>query len=355
MSLQYLFGKLFLLMIVLFICFQPSLTEAKEILIELEKEFTVCEVESIKATCTKAFNSPQEFEGEKIDFGDPCDPQTPGQALVIFFKDVVDANLQVQPFDVTLEAKIKPEISEGEFSKSELWSKTSTPKSDSSFDKKDTFKVKLKGLRGGRHKIRFKLSSEFPESGAEILLPLAGAEVKDWIKADMARGDAWVQKVKAKYKGIIGYPRRYVKAFEWFWAPIDYSGCPTNPSAPSCSRFNESASGMSICTWFGVPVGVPKLSNFMFGYLTRKLKLLRLAVWVAQMRVGTPDDAGSRASTQAGWDVAGGASYESTMKEKVKEIHKGTVESDNKTKKLWPNYFPATGGLNSPSLLNSEP
>lgn len=186
-----------------------------------------------------------------------------------------------------------------------------------------------------------------------ILLPLAGAEVKDRIKADMAKADIWAQKVNAKYKGIPGLFQKYKKAFKLF--NIDYTGCPANPLAPSCSRFNIDAPGMPICTWYGVPVGVPKLSNFMFGYLARKIGLNRTLVRISQGIIGTPDDKGARVSTQAGWDVAGGADYERTMKERVIEIHRGTVEKDNKTKKLWPNHFPVVGGLNSPSLLDSEP
>lgn len=344
-----------LILISLFLFCWTSLAETREILIEVEKEFTVFDVDFIRVSCDKAFNSPQEFEGGKIQFGDPCDPANPGKALITFFKDVVDANLNVQDFDVDLKAVITPEIPPEELPDNiGLWWKcVSIPKSGS-FNREDTLEVKLENLRGGKHIIRFALFEGSPKSGANILLPLAGAEVKDIIKADMKRADIWAEKVNAKYNMF----EKIVKADKWFrrWENGDYTGRPENKEAPYCRRFNQIDPGTEaggVGTWFGIPVRVAKYSNFIFAYAARKIGFEW--EWIENSTIiGQPDDLAARLSLRCGWDIAGGADYESVMKGKVKEIHKGTVEEDNKTKKLWPNNYLATGGLKSPGFLDME-
>lgn len=108
---------------------------------------TVIAVDFIEASCPKANNTPQQFEGHKTDFGDPCATNNPGQVLVIFHKDARDANLVVQDFDVTLNAHaLPPSVTDDQLNES--WAKVAGPDSGS-LNRTDTFAVRYQNPRVG--------------------------------------------------------------------------------------------------------------------------------------------------------------------------------------------------------------
>ncbi|MGQ9661871.1 MAG: hypothetical protein ACUVWX_05960, partial [Kiritimatiellia bacterium] len=113
-------------------------------------------VDTIEASSPVAHNSPQIFQGHTTDFGNPCDPNDPGQALVIFHKDVRDENFVVQDFDVTLEANVLPgSITTDQLNES--WAKVAGPDSGS-LNRTDTFEVKYQHAKeGGLYQFEFDL------------------------------------------------------------------------------------------------------------------------------------------------------------------------------------------------------
>lgn len=63
----------------------------------------------IRVSFAGANNSPQEFDGHETVFGFPCAAGAlSGQALIVFYDDVVDASFNVQNFDIHLHAEVLP-------------------------------------------------------------------------------------------------------------------------------------------------------------------------------------------------------------------------------------------------------
>ncbi|NLE41275.1 MAG: hypothetical protein GX615_05535, partial [Lentisphaerae bacterium] len=142
-----------------------------------EAKYTVVKVNFIEASSTVADNSPQQFEGHQTDFGDPCDPDDPGQALVVFHKDVRNEDFVVQDYDVTLKANIMPVCLAAD-QLSESWTKVVGP-SSGGFNRTDTFEVKYKNAKkSGLYQCTFDLGlSGCAKSGVNLHLPLGGPDV----------------------------------------------------------------------------------------------------------------------------------------------------------------------------------
>jgi len=152
---------------------------------------TVLKVESIEASSPKANNSPQTFEGHKTDFGDPCATSNPGQALVVFHKDVRDANFVVQDYDVTLKANVLPtSITADQLTES--WAKVNGPTSGS-LNRTDTFEVKYQNAKkGGLYKFEFDLGlTGCAKSGANLDLPLGCPDSSGYLNSEFQRYDQW--------------------------------------------------------------------------------------------------------------------------------------------------------------------
>ena len=220
---------------------------------------SILEVESIEASCPVADNSPQTFAGHKTDFGDPCAAASPGQTLLVYYDAVVDASFQVEDFDVTLKANVLPSsITSADLSES--WAKVEGPNSGS-LNRADTFEVKYQNPKvGGVYKFEFDLGfAGCPKSGANLELPLAGAEMLSWLDAEAKSVGSWCSThkqatINANYSPIPGLTRR--KVFET-WCSIsgtffDYIFDPVD------------ADGQAPCRRFQPPIG----ANGQYGYLT---------------------------------------------------------------------------------------
>ena len=163
-----------------------------------EAKYTVVKVNFIEASSTVADNSPQQFEGHQTDFGDPCDPDDPGQALVVFHKDVRNEDFVVQDYDVTLEANIMPaNITADQLSES--WAKVAGP-SSGSFNRTDTFEVMYQNAKkGGLYQCEFDLGlSGCAKSGVNLHLPLGGPDVTAYYLSEAQRYDTWLSTMKAR-------------------------------------------------------------------------------------------------------------------------------------------------------------
>jgi len=71
----------------------------------------------------------------------------------------------------------------------------------------------------------------------------------------------------------------------------------------------------------------------MVAYAAKKIGVNPVFAWLSQV-IGTWNDLAASASWDAGWSVAGGASYDSTVSTLVKTVWD---EADDKNQKLWPN------------------
>lgn len=72
------------------------------------------------------------------------------------------------------------------------------------------------------------------------------------------------------------------------------------------------------------------------GYAVRRIDVQSAAAWTAQV-IGTFNDLSASKSWDAGWNVAGGASYDATVTVLVADIWDDDNDPTNKNMKLWPN------------------
>ena len=161
----------------------------------------IVKVDYIEASCPAADNTPQQFEGERTDFGDPCATNNTGQALVVFNKDVRDANLVVQDFDVTLTAHVlPPSVTAAQLNES--WAKVAGPNSGS-LNRTDSFEVLYQNPKtGGVYKFEFDLGlAGCPRSGANVELPLGGPNVTAYYLSEEQRYSNWLTDMKARVYG----------------------------------------------------------------------------------------------------------------------------------------------------------
>ena len=295
----------------------------------------VLKVDFIEASSDKADNSPQQFPGHQAWPFDPNNSTDPGKHLVVFFKDVVDASLNVLDFDVDLDAHILPN-SVSDTSLSETWRKISGPASGS-FDRTDTFSVKYQNpKKGGIYKTGFDLGlAGCVESEANIVLPLAGAEIDSIVQADITRANAFASTVVSNYTWL--ERQSPINGVRWFVysGRGDYLGRPNNANSQTVRKYNQVASsGMgAVATWCGVPIRLAKVSNFMVGYGAKKIGVNPVFGWMSQV-IGTFNDSAASKSWDAGWNIAGGSAYGSTVSNLVVDVWD---EADDKNQKLWPN------------------
>lgn len=298
---------------------------------------TVIRVESIVASCLKADNSPQTFEGHKPwPFDSSKTP--PDKHMVVFYNDVIDSSFNVQDFDVTLTANILPSSITADML-NEVWSKISGP-SSGNLNRTDTFEIKYQNPKlGGVYRFDFDLGiSGCPKSEANVVLPLAGAEVDSIVSADIGRANTFASTVKARYH----YIQRQLPSngVRWFYAynAGDYLGRPDNASSPTVWTYNQvTANGyLAVGTWKGKPIRVAKISNFMVGYAAHKINVNPVFAWASQLK-GTRNDASATKSWNAGWALADGGTYDTSVTALVADIWDKDDDAGRKNMKLWPN------------------
>jgi hypothetical protein len=316
---------------------------------------TVLKVESIEASSPVADNSPNTFEGQKSWPFDVTKSPTADEHLVVFYKDAIDSSFNVQDFDVTLKANILPtEISADQFN--EIWSKISGP-SSGSLNKTDTFEIKYQNPKqGGVYRFDFDLGlSGCSNSEANVVLPLAGAEVDIIVQADIERANTFATTVVARYTWL--QRQNPINGLRWFVqeGAGDYLGRPDNESMPTVWVYNQvnisSSFGMgAVGTWKGKPVRIAKISNFIAGYGVRKIGVCSVAAWISQI-YGTWNDSAASKSWDAGWDVGGGASYNTTVIALVADVWD---EADDKNQKLWPNSAAADNYVTPDSFSDPD-
>lgn len=204
------------------------------------------------------------------------------------------------------------------------------------------------------------------ETQGTIVLPLAGASIDAVVESDIASADTFCALAKDHLPKI--EMRRISFGYYFFCLHSKgyYRGRPNNTQNPTVWAYNavNDDTGLgAICTLGGRPLYLEKLSNFLAGYVCKKIGVTPLEAWVAQL-YGTWNNAGATASWDAGEELAqpGHASFETILSEMTEEVW--TSETAEKARALWPNLSPAdnhrTGRVNfnyyfsSPGMLNTS-
>lgn len=263
-------------------------------------------------------------------------------ACTAYYKDVIDSNFQVQPFDVDL--KFGPGM------QGALWSADGNNPTSGTLNGTGPDVKFSDPSKGGVYKFNVVYASK--TTLTYLALPLAGGEVKDVVSSDLLKADAFATTVNATYN-----------VFERNWPPNglrwfnnggagDYLGRPDNTNSRTIWKHNQvDSNGMgAVATWFGYPTRVAKMSNFIVAYAAQKIGVTSLSAWIAQV-VGQMNDSAAQKSWDAGWAVAGGSSYTSTTSAMSKDIWD---ESDDKNQKLWPNSQPVNNYVSRAAFSDAD-
>jgi len=297
--------------------------------------------------------NPPPFPGQINHVFRPDQSLDPNKHAVVLYKDAVNTDFTVQDFDVTLTATLAP----ADMPTDDLvfnWEKVSGPDSGQ-FLPSDLTAVYRNPKLGGVYRFRLTVRKDgtvlsFGE--AVLVLPLAGAEMDSVMQADLAKADAFAAAVTAKYTSRqLQYRKNWRR---WFWDQHagDYTGRPDNADTPTVWAYNQvdDDSGFgAVCTWKGRSVRLTKPSNFILGYAMQQMGTSR-----AKAQAGTLSlrnilgwNFTDSASVGAGWDVANGANYDTTVSALVNYIWMHEEEND-KSRKVWPNP-------NAPTTIKARP
>jgi len=129
--------------------------------------------------------NPQSFGEIANDDIDPCDRQRDDPALVVFYEDVVDASYNVEDFDVDLNAGIDGLVDVFQ------WSKVKGPDSGTLTDANKSNALYSNPKVGGLYQFDVDLGSQSIRTS--LLLPLAGADITDWLEAEAAAMGPWAR------------------------------------------------------------------------------------------------------------------------------------------------------------------
>ena len=171
---------------------------------------------------------------------------------------------------------------------------------------------------------------------ATVVLPLAGAEVSGVFEADFALYAVAMSNLNAR----TGRFERQTPSFgrKWFYngGAADYLGRVDNASHQTVWFYNQvnDISGMgAVASFYGVPMRMAKLGNFLVGYGTEYLGIWGVSQWLSQ-GMGTSNDETASMSWDAGNLVASGAGVVTTASTLSTNMWD---HADVKVRRLWPN------------------
>ena len=324
-----------------------------------------CSTVSLTASFASGSTPAQTFVGEQANPFDPTNTLFPGNHFAVLYKDVVDRassgtppfQFGVRPFDVSLSAS-----NSCSQPPNPLWQIRSGPVGGTLSPVNSSSALLQNPTQGGTYKITYVADSSSPPSTpseANVVLPLAGADVTQQMITDITLANQFAARVTARYT-TIEINTNVAKLYEWFFTAGagDYRGRPNSQASQSTQFYNQvgSTSGglASVATWYGVPVRTAKMSNFIVAYAMQKIGVISPVQWLANntpIITGTPNDAAADASWQAGVDLASGKITLAGVQAFVKDIFD---KADEKNTRLWPNPVRADNFVPSITFDSSD-
>ncbi len=273
----------------------------------------------------------------------------PDQHAVVFYKDVVDEDFNVEDFDVSLTAVLAP-VNIGAEPLTFVWERISGPDSGELLSSSSLSATFRNPKKGGVYRFRLTVRCGGTDIGfgeANLVLPLAGAEMKYRMESCLSSADDFINTVKSRF--VTDYYRNTKNLEYWFVDSNngDFVGRPDNAANPSIWYYGQVSNVPdanyrlgAVCTWNGVPVRLSKLTNFFVAYSQQKLDVNYLrakAALILHTGYGTLDGATANESWDVGWDYAkDGGDYNAKIDGLVDFIWNNEEDTD-KSRKLWPN------------------
>ena len=331
------------------------------------QQMTCAEVEEVRVSGNKcgASRNPPPFAGQEHHDFDVTSSPSPDKHAVVFFKDVVDVDREVQDFSVWMSLSLKPTGIESVVGNASWFKLPPSPGSGYLSAASSTIGRLMNPREGGVYHIGAAFDGS-PTNECNIVLPLAGASVDSILAADLGRADEFARKACNKYSLL----RRNTPWFgyEWFvkGGNGDYLGRPDSSSKPTVWVYNQvnDDSGMgAVGTLAGVPIRVAKLSNLVAGYMCEKLGVIEVSQDLSQL-IGNLNGDSASASWDCGKAIAKGANFTETITTFAEDAW---YENDDKANKLWPNpssadnhssdvdYTDVNRLFYSPGMLYKEP
>lgn len=138
--------------------------------------------------------NPTDFRNLPSNVSDPCEPDSDTIPLVIFYESV-SASGVVEDFEVQLSSNIP----EG-WGVQETWTKATGPDSGTLLAGNPTNVRFVNPEIGGLY--QFDLQGGSSPIRTSLLLPLAGADITDWLQAEIAAIELWAQQVRREAEDI---------------------------------------------------------------------------------------------------------------------------------------------------------
>lgn len=189
--------------------------------------------------------------------------------------------------------------------------------------------------QGGVFRFRARCDGS-PWTEGNVVLPLSGAGVDAVFESDLAQIGAVMNGLVAKYDA----KKRNDPLFglKWFvgCGSGDYRGRVDNSVWRTVWRYNQVADANgrgAVATWYGVPVPMAKLSNFVCGYGCELLGVTEENQQEAQ-EIGTHNDVTGDMSWEGGQSLAGGGNAQESCSLLARQMWPVLPE---KARRLWPN------------------
>ena len=297
-------------------------------------------------------NPPPFLSGEGYPFAVTNSP-SPDKHLVVPFENVATLNtngFSIVDFHVDMNLELEPSgVSTSGLSAA--WSVVeATPQMSGALVDSGGMAARfVNPKQGGVYRFKAEVAGS-SDTYATIVLPLAGAEVSGVFEADFAVYAAAMSNLNAR----TGRFERQTPSFgnRWFndGGAVDYLGRVDNSSRPTVWFYNQvdDISGMgAVASFYGVPMRMAKLGNFLAGYGTEFLGVWGVSQWLSQ-GLGTFNDETASMSWDAGTLVASGTGVVATVTLLSANMWD---HADSKVRRLWPNPIPTDNhALFSPSF-----
>ena len=306
------------------------------------------------------------FYGHQEWTFDPRRSPVPDRNAVIHFEDVkADGSFDVIDFEVDVFANLSVDDDVWDDIEYE-WTQVEGP--DVEVEDVGNGRLTIRGLNsGGVYRFKFDITNfDLEPSYGVLLLPFAGAEIDEIVRADIARADAFAEYMVENYSF---YRRNNIidgRRLFWNSGMGDYRGRPygnTNEVVWAYTQVDETVKvGLgAVVTWKGRPQRLAKASNFLVGYAARKMGVWSHNGWLSSRFIGElptdlrdwiGDESGDK-SWDSGWGLADGGDYDSVVQSMVDEIW---GLSNEKNRLPWPNTDATTTHVrrSDHALINEE-
>ncbi len=287
-------------------------------------------------------NPPPFLSGVDYPFSETNSP-LPDKHLVVPFENVatLGANgFSVADFHVDMALELEP-AGVSASGLSAAWSVVeSTPQmSGALVDSGSATARFVNPKQGGIYRFKAEVAGS-SNTYATVVLPLAGAEVSGVFESDFVLYAVAMSNLNAR----AGRFERQTPSFgkKWFnnGGAADYLGRVDNFSRQTVWVYNQvdDITGMgAVASFYGAPIRMAKLGNFLAGYGTEYLGVWGVSQWLAQ-GIGTFNDETASMSWDAGTAVASGAGVVTTASTLSTNMWD---YADVKVRRLWPNPAPA--------------